>query len=78
MHLSSFSIILSFNTALSGKHLQWDVYHTDYSKRDVKEIAYSEIATSLETNIPSIKTKINRLRAQLGKELTKEKNTKSG
>ena len=25
----------------------WDVYYTDYSKRDVREIAYSEIATSL-------------------------------
>ena len=24
----------------------WHVYHTDYSKRDVREITYSEIATS--------------------------------
>ena len=24
----------------------WDIYHTDYSKRDLKEIAYTEIATS--------------------------------
>ena len=52
----------------------WDVYHTDYSKRDVREIAYSEIATSLETNIPSIKTKINGLRAQLKRQKKKTPN----
>ena len=43
----------------------WNVYHTDYTNRGIKEIAYSEIAISLDTNIPSIKTKINGLRAQL-------------
>ena len=56
----------------------WDIYHTDYSKRDLKEIAYTEIATSLDTNITSIKAKINSLRTQLGREMTKEKSTKSG
>ena len=63
---------------LEANHCLLDVYHTDYSKRDVREIAYSEIATWLETYIPSIKTKINGLRAQLRRELAKEKNTKSG
>ena len=56
----------------------WDIYHTDYSKRDLKEIAYTEIATSLDTNITSIKAKINRLRTQFGREMVKENSTKSG
>ena len=37
----------------------WDLHHTDYTNRGIKEIAYTEIATSLLTNIPSINTKIN-------------------
>ena len=56
----------------------WDIHHKDYSKRDLKEIAYSDIAESFDTNIASIKTKINSLRTQFGKELTKERSTKSG
>ena len=56
----------------------WDIYHTDYSKRDLKEIAYTEIAISLDTNITSIKAKINSLRTQLEREMAKQKNTKSG
>ena len=44
----------------------------------MKEITYTEISTSLDKNIPSIKTKINGLRAQLGGEMAKEKSTKSG
>ena len=56
----------------------WDIYHTDYRKRDLKEIAYTEIATSLDANITSIKAKINSLLTQLGREMAKEKNTKSG
>ena len=55
----------------------WDIYHTDYSKRDLKEITYTEIAASLDTNITSIKAKINSLRKQLEQEMTKEKSTKS-
>ena len=55
----------------------WDIYHTDYSKRDLKEIAYTEIATSLDTNIVSIKAKINSQKTQLGREMAKEKSTKS-
>ena len=47
-------------------------------KRDMKEIGYSEIATALNTTNASVKTKINGLRAHLGREITKEKTTKSG
>ena len=63
---------------LEAKPCLWDVYHTDYTKRGMKEITYTEIATSLGKNISSIKTKINGLRANLGGELAKEKSTKSG
>ena len=60
---------------LDAKPCLWDVYYTNYTKRGMKEITYTEIATSLDTNIPSIKTKINGLRAQLGGEMAKEKST---
>ena len=56
----------------------WDIFHKDYSKCDVKEIAYTNMATAFETNVSSIKTKINGLRAQLGREKTKQSETKSG
>ena len=51
------------NTMLEANPWLWDVCHTDYTNRGIKEIAYMEIVTSLDTNIPSIKTKINSLRA---------------
>ena len=63
---------------LSANPCLWDIYHTDYSKCDLKEIAYTEIATSLDANITSIKAKINSLRRQLGREIAKEKSSKSG
>ena len=40
----------------------WDVFNTDYSMRDLKEFAYSNIATSLDTTIAAVKAKINSLR----------------
>ena len=52
---------------LEEKLCLWDVFDQEYTKRDVKEIAYTEIASSLDTNIESIKAKINGLRAQLGR-----------
>ena len=53
----------------------WDLYHTDYRKCDLKEIAYTEIAASFDTSITSIKAKINSLITQLGREIAKEKST---
>ena len=50
---------------LENKSCLWDTYHKDYKKRDLKEIAYSEIATALDTTIPSVKTSLKR--RQLGK-----------
>ena len=57
---------------LEEKPCLWDV-----TKRDVKEIAYTEISF-LDTNIESIKAKISGLRAQLGREVAKVNKTKSG
>ena len=43
----------------------------------MKERGYSEIATALNTTNASVKTKINGLRGHLGREIRKEKTTKS-
>ena len=51
---------------------------SEYSKRDIKEIAYSVMASNFDTDIASIKQKLNNLRTRFGKELSKERNTKSG
>ena len=63
---------------LEEKPCLWDVFDKEYMKRGVKEIAYTEIASSLDTDIESIKAKINGLRAQLGREVAKVNKTKSG
>lgn len=56
----------------------WDVFDKQYSKRDIREIAYTEIASALDVPIESLKTKINGIRAQFGRELAKVNKTKSG
>ena len=63
---------------LEEKPCLWDVFDKEYMKRDVKKIAYTEITSSLDTNIESIKAKINGLRAQLRREVAKVNKTKSG
>ena len=63
---------------LEFKPCLWDIYHLDYLKRVMKEIGYSEIATASNTTNTSVKTRINGLREQLAREITKEKTTKSG
>lgn len=50
----------------------WDAFHKDYSKRDVKAIAYSSLATAFEINVSSITTEVNGLHAQLGQQKAKE------
>ena len=56
----------------------WNVYHTDYTKRGMKDIAYKEITILLDTNIPLTKTKINSLKAHLVQTDAQKKSTKSG
>ena len=63
---------------LEEKHCLWDDFDKEYTKRDIKEIVYTEIASSQDTNIESIKTKINGLGAELGREVAKVNKTKSG
>ena len=63
---------------LEEKPCLWDVFDKEYTKWDAREKAYTEIASSLDTNIESIKAKINGLRAQLGREVAKVNKTKSG
>ena len=55
----------------------WDVLHKDYTKRNVKEITYSNLTDVFETEINSIKTINNELRSQLGRKLAKERKTKN-
>ena len=55
----------------------WDALHKDYTKGNVNEITYSNLAVVFHTEIDSIKTIINGLRAQLGCKLAKESKTKS-
>ena len=43
----------------------WNVLHKNYTKRNVKEIIYSNVTDVFETEINSVKTIINGLRAQL-------------
>ena len=56
----------------------WDVFNKNYSKRDIKDIAYKEIVDVFGCNITSVKGKINGLRAQYGREMVKVNKTKSG
>ena len=50
----------------------WDILYKEYTKRNVKEITYSNFTGMFETEINSIKTIINGLRSQLGCKLAKE------
>ena len=54
----------------------WDILYKEYTKRNVKEITYSNLTGMFETEINSIKTIINGLRSQLGCKLAKEIKTK--
>ena len=56
----------------------WDVYDKSYHMKDKRENALSEISNQMVIEAMEIKTKINGLRAQLGRELAKVKKTKSG
>ena len=58
----------------------WDMFDTKYTKREVLEIAYKEIAELLEENwtLSEINNKINNLQAQLGRKPRKTKKIKSG
>ena len=56
----------------------WDVFCKEYHVREKRERAYEEIENELEIELNDIKTKIVGLRSQLGRELSKTNNKKSG
>ena len=56
----------------------WNIFDSQYTKCDKRDSAYKEIVGTLEREVGEIKTKINNLRAQLGREIGKVKKTKSG
>ena len=49
----------------------WNIHDPSYAKRDEKELAYSSIAEQFETAIQAIKAKLNGLRTQFGREMSK-------
>ena len=53
---------------------------SEHAKHEVREVAYKKIAEKLGENwtLSETKSKINNLRAQLGREIKKTKKTKSG
>ena len=56
----------------------WDIFCIEYSKRDAKEKALSEISDQLDVSVEEIKSKWLGLRAQFGRELRSVTKTKSG
>ena len=56
----------------------WDIFSQVYHNRERKQIAYSEIGDELNISVEEVKTKILNLRTQLGRELGKVKERKSG
>ena len=54
-----------------SKPCLWNIHDPSYAKRDEKELAYSSIAEQFETTIQAIKAKLNGLRTQFGREMSK-------
>ena len=50
----------------------WDIHSNEYAERTKKEKAYLEIAEHFQTTSANVKRKLNTLRAQLGREFSKE------
>ena len=63
---------------LEEKPCLQDIFSNEYTKREVKERAYAELVEHFDSSSGIVKAKINALREQLGREITKESKTKSG
>ena len=70
--------ILHVIESLESRPCLWDVFHKSYHLKDEREKALSEIADGTGIDVNEIKSKINGLRAQLGREMAKVAQTKSG
>ena len=47
----------------------WDTFKKEYSKRDIRDGNFQEIEEGQQIPVAEIKSKVNRMRAQLGREL---------
>ena len=56
----------------------WDIFSQTYQDREKKQIAYNDIGDELDISIQEVKTKVMNLRTQLGRELAKVGENKSG
>ena len=56
---------------LQERKCLWDLFCKAHSKWDEKSKAYLDIAELLEKPVESVKVKINGLRTQLGREISK-------
>ena len=54
----------------------WDIISNKYTKREVKERAYEELEEHFDSSSAFKKTKINALRAPLGREMGKNRKQK--
>ena len=54
-----------------SKPCLWNIHDPSYAKCDQKELAYSSIAEQSETTIQAIKAKLNGLRTQFVREMSK-------
>ena len=63
--------VTAFIRLLEERPCLWNIFDSQYTKREKRDSAYKEIAETLEREVGEIKTKINNLRAQLGREIGK-------
>ena len=56
----------------------WDIFSNEYTKKEVKERVYVELAEHIDSSSAIVKAKIIGLRAQLGREKARELKTNSG
>ena len=70
--------VRAFIDLLEERPCLWSIFDSQYTKREKRDSACKEIAEVLEWELGEIKTKINNLRAQLGREIGKVKKTTSG
>lgn len=63
---------------LEGRSCLWNIYKKCYHSRETREKEFEEISCALDRSVADIKAKTTSLCAQLGRELTKTRATKSG
>ena len=64
-------IVTALIDLLEERPCLWNIFDSQYTKHEKRDSAYKEIAEKLEREVGEIKTKIDYLRAQLGREISK-------